>query len=32
MGARTTTEGGALNIMATFLLKPLKLAPAPAVP
>ena len=31
-GARTTTEGGAFNIMAVFLLKPLKLAPAPAVP
>jgi hypothetical protein len=25
MGARTTTEGGALNILATFLLKPIKL-------
>lgn len=25
MGARTTTEGGAFNILATFLLKPIKL-------
>lgn len=33
MGARTSTEGGAFNILATFLLRPINLAPAkPAVP
>jgi hypothetical protein len=27
LGARTTTEGGAWNVMATFLLKPIKAQP-----